>query len=374
MQKCVAAHLQYGNDLSIDWGHGAWIDDGKPKMAAGWIHGLEPRRDGLWATGVTWTALAAQAIRNREQRYFSPAFETDDNDHIIKVLNCALTIVPATHGLVPLVAHRTKKRKLAMSKYVSSDEVHAHADRLAELAEAMDSAKLKAMSEALHSLASAGKDIPDDADGDSAADKDKKDEAAAPAPDAQASTEAAPAQAAVDQAAAKVEALATLARARAAAAATPGNTASSASGTSDDAALAAVVRELTGKSTPGEARGALLAMRQGNGELKKLLARTAELESKVRKHEVEEFVRLAIKDRKLYPVEREGAIKLGMADMDALRTYVAEKAEVAAAPGAITPAVAPPNGVHTLTADEEKMIRIAGISRDSYIAARAPRS
>lgn len=54
-------------DLAIDYSHNSG------DKAAGWVKDVEHRSDGLWLL-VEWTKAAAEAIRNKEFRYFSPEF------------------------------------------------------------------------------------------------------------------------------------------------------------------------------------------------------------------------------------------------------------------------------------------------------------
>lgn len=84
--------------------------------ARGWCK-LELRDDGsLWAVDVKWTEDGAQRLRDKRQRYVSPAFEIDpETKRVTKIVNIALTALPATHGTPELVAARTARdlRKLS---------------------------------------------------------------------------------------------------------------------------------------------------------------------------------------------------------------------------------------------------------------------
>ena len=57
-----------GTELDIDYDHKAKTDE-----AAGWVKKAEARPDGLWIL-VEWTKTAAQKIREKAYRYFSPEF------------------------------------------------------------------------------------------------------------------------------------------------------------------------------------------------------------------------------------------------------------------------------------------------------------
>lgn len=98
----MAAYQDYGNELSFDYNHQAIFEVGDTP-AAGWFN-LELRDDGLWAVNCRWTPNAANRIRNKEYRYFSPAFHDDVNGRITELVNIALTNIPATKDLEPLVA------------------------------------------------------------------------------------------------------------------------------------------------------------------------------------------------------------------------------------------------------------------------------
>src|SRR5690606_21758833 len=78
-------------------------DPAQAGKAAGWFE-LEVRNGELWAVNVRWTPPAAEALRRKEWRFMSPAFSTDDEGRITSLLNVALTNLPATRRLEPLMA------------------------------------------------------------------------------------------------------------------------------------------------------------------------------------------------------------------------------------------------------------------------------
>lgn len=98
----------WGNDLSIDYEHQALENGSGPAPAAGWFQ-LEARGDGLWAVNVRWTERAAALLRAREYRYFSPAFELDEQGRIVRLINLALTNLPAMREMEPLMAKATSQ-------------------------------------------------------------------------------------------------------------------------------------------------------------------------------------------------------------------------------------------------------------------------
>jgi phage I-like protein len=94
---------EHGIELSFDYEHAALSDPPGEAPAAGWYK-LEKREDGLWATGIKWTKKATEYLENREYRFFSPAFVTDAGKRITRIINAALTNIPATINQKPLMA------------------------------------------------------------------------------------------------------------------------------------------------------------------------------------------------------------------------------------------------------------------------------
>jgi phage I-like protein len=121
--RVMAAYADYGNELSFDYCHQAILSEGDAP-AAGWFN-LDLRDDGLWATNVRWTPLADERIRNKEYRYVSPAFLDDVHGHIYELVNIALTNLPATKNLEPLVAasRAVDRRSPAVALAISFQEV-----------------------------------------------------------------------------------------------------------------------------------------------------------------------------------------------------------------------------------------------------------
>lgn len=90
-----------GVDLDIDYDHKAL--DGK---AAGWVKDADARPDGLYLQ-VDWTSPAAEALRQKEYRYFSPEFDDEWTDAAGKVhqdvlFGGALTNRPFLKNLLPI--------------------------------------------------------------------------------------------------------------------------------------------------------------------------------------------------------------------------------------------------------------------------------
>lgn len=90
-------------ELYFDYDHKS-LNPETPEQgkAAGWF-GLQKRIDGIWVTDIKWTESAAEYLRNREYRYFSPVLKTRDGGRVYRLVNVALTNLPATDQLEPLM-------------------------------------------------------------------------------------------------------------------------------------------------------------------------------------------------------------------------------------------------------------------------------
>lgn len=107
----VPAHHPDGL-LPFDFDHGMvlGLNPSSDSRAAGWFR-PEIRGEELWASDIQWTPRGAQALRDREFRYFSPTLYRDyESGEIEELINVALTNMPATLNQAPLVAHRGELR------------------------------------------------------------------------------------------------------------------------------------------------------------------------------------------------------------------------------------------------------------------------
>jgi hypothetical protein len=113
-EKAIAATMADWKDWSggiphkgvFDYNHDMANPDlpGYLKIAAGWFD-LEARETGLWAVGISWTEKAEGMIRAGEMRFWSPWFEYEPKTgRILKILNIAITCMPATKAQAPMVA------------------------------------------------------------------------------------------------------------------------------------------------------------------------------------------------------------------------------------------------------------------------------
>lgn len=108
----MAAFAKKGSSLTMDYEHQALnaSENGKPapNSCYSWTPEVRMNAQGkpeLWATNAKWTGAAADAIEKREYLYFSPAFETEDGTmRVSRIVNMALTNIPALDNQAPLVA------------------------------------------------------------------------------------------------------------------------------------------------------------------------------------------------------------------------------------------------------------------------------
>lgn len=110
-KETLASYRTWGVDPMIDLEHLSLDPDSLnyDPDARGWFR-LELRDDGsLWAVNVSWTADGDARLREKRQRYVSPCFAFDhETKRITKILNCAITAMPATHDTPALVAARVR--------------------------------------------------------------------------------------------------------------------------------------------------------------------------------------------------------------------------------------------------------------------------
>jgi phage I-like protein len=109
--RVMAEYETHGIDLMVDYDHASLsaqcaVDPANAGKAAAWFN-LELRGGELGAVNVRWTPLAADALRRKEWRFMSPAFSADSERRVTSLLNVAITNLPATRRLEPLMAANT---------------------------------------------------------------------------------------------------------------------------------------------------------------------------------------------------------------------------------------------------------------------------
>ena len=88
----------------------------------------------LWATNVQWTDEAKGHLERGEYRLYSPAFMPDADGRIEYLINVALTNLPATFGLEPLVA-ASDPQPNAKDKKMDDEKVKELTEKLAKAEE-----------------------------------------------------------------------------------------------------------------------------------------------------------------------------------------------------------------------------------------------
>jgi phage I-like protein len=100
-------YARHGVEMMIDLEHFSLPDENdnvKDPDARGWCT-LEMRGAELWAANVRWTPDGDQRLRERRQRYISPAFAFNaDSLQITRLYNIAICAIPATYEAPPLMA------------------------------------------------------------------------------------------------------------------------------------------------------------------------------------------------------------------------------------------------------------------------------
>lgn len=154
----MADAAEFGAEYPLDYAHAmfksALIDAGDPaetNKAAGWFR-PELRNGELWATSVEWTPKATEKLKSKEFRYTSPTFDlkqVDAGKRITRLLNVALTNVPATHGLKPLMAdavsseHQETQQMKTIATMLGINADASEADVVARIAQLVDASITK---------------------------------------------------------------------------------------------------------------------------------------------------------------------------------------------------------------------------------------
>lgn len=110
-EMVMAAFAKKGSTLTMDYEHQALSapKNGQPapNSCYSWVPEVRPDANGkptLWATSAKWTERATGLIKSKEYLYWSPAFETDKSRRVSRIVNMALTNIPALDNQEPLVA------------------------------------------------------------------------------------------------------------------------------------------------------------------------------------------------------------------------------------------------------------------------------
>lgn len=361
----IEAAARWGNRFSIDYEHQAVIGSG-PAPAAAWFD-LELRDDGLWAVNVEWTDRAAEFLRQREYRYFSPAFDFDPKTRrITELVNVALTNLPATREMQPLVAKRSADRRTAaIAAAMSFGEIWAGLSKEisrivggdAWLVEVYDDSVIFERDGKLWLI---GYRL----DGervvlDGLAQEVKRVFVPVQAP-------AGPAMfrkgskmggnslfvaLGLAESASEGEALAVLSRMQ---------------------QFQREVLALAGKDSPAEALGILNAWKASHDQVVELSQKLSQLEAEQLGREVDDLVAGAKSAGKIAPTQEQWAKDLGRKDLAALKAFLeAAVPQVPATPEHQPPSGGMTPGAITLSAVEREVVRQLGVPDDQFLARKA---
>lgn len=110
-ESVVSAFTEHGQgQLPVDYEHGmlGLVKTADTGMAAAWFTPTVSADGALVASDVQWTKRAKQKLADREYRYFSPALHVNpETGRVSRLVNVALTNLPATKDQMPLVAHQS---------------------------------------------------------------------------------------------------------------------------------------------------------------------------------------------------------------------------------------------------------------------------
>lgn len=110
----MAEYAAHGKPLLMDFNHGTTYSTPTPEMAVS-AGEFTPsiKADGLYATAIKWTDRASKMLTAKEYRLFSPYFNHEGTDQegvrrVTRLINCALTNLPALDHIEPLMAADAK--------------------------------------------------------------------------------------------------------------------------------------------------------------------------------------------------------------------------------------------------------------------------
>lgn len=92
-ERILEAFAIYAGPLSIDYEHANDLVVGEPIPSAGWISAIHNIDGQIWGD-VDWTPRAKQMIEDKEYRFVSPVFYSDDSNVIIEIIGAGLTNRP----------------------------------------------------------------------------------------------------------------------------------------------------------------------------------------------------------------------------------------------------------------------------------------
>ena len=126
-EMTMTRYEEHGQEeLPFDYNHGmlSFVTTPEGSKAAGWFT-PEVRDGALVASRIEWTPAAKKGLEDKEWRFFSPAILQDDDGRVARLVNVALTNLPATKHQRPLVAHDVSADRppQAERKHETMDEI-----------------------------------------------------------------------------------------------------------------------------------------------------------------------------------------------------------------------------------------------------------
>lgn len=115
----MSAYASHGKRIMLDLEHLSLDQESRafdPNPRA-WTS-LEIRDGELWAVNTEWLEDGRRRLQEKLQPYVSPTFDTDNEGRVTRIVNIAMTALPATHQPYALVAasgRRTSGETLSMS-------------------------------------------------------------------------------------------------------------------------------------------------------------------------------------------------------------------------------------------------------------------
>lgn len=392
-ESVMRAAQDWGNDFPLDYQHGmvAFLtpDPAASGAAAGWF-APEVRAGELWAANVRWTERAAGYLRAGEYRYISPTVTVAEDGRVLELINVALTNIPATKGLDPLVAFDRRARRgrsharktmneetlkalraalaeqYADAKFESADEeyvyfelpagVHAEPDGDEEGGTSMRRMRMKyKLSDGVCSLEGEPEPQPrpgqdEEPNGDKAQTAASEDGETPASPGAPSAPRPPPRPAASSR------------------------------------SVLSVVAEVTGASDADAQVGKLLALAQRAQRVEALERELVALRAEREATERRALLDAAQRAGKITPAQRKafdaGKGFLATLSLGQLKAYLAEAIPAVTlgaqhtppAPDASASAERPGAAPATLTEAEEKIIRLSGVSREQYLRTKSKTS
>ncbi len=122
-EKIIDIWQSRGIDLMGDYEHMSLVEPPIIAPASTRKFDIEVRDGELWAVHIDWTEKAAGYISAGEYRYFSAAFDVDpETMQIVRLLNFALTNLPAADKIDPLVQARIAARSYDPEGYALGEK------------------------------------------------------------------------------------------------------------------------------------------------------------------------------------------------------------------------------------------------------------